>query len=263
LILDFCPLLVAGAIRNNRRRIARSPPSYRERFGAYAMETHIVKNEKTDRTLNAEAFLASAGTARTIVEYKRKDIIFAQGDVCEDVMYIQKGDVKLSVVSKSGKEAVVAILKAGDFVGEGALAGQTLRISTATAATSATLLVVGLKAMIRMLHEEHTLSDRFITYILERSIRIQEDLVDQLFNSSEKRLARALLLLARYGNEENPQSDIPRVSQETLAEMIGTTRSRVNMFMNKFKKLGFVEYKNQNDGVHVNDSLLSVVLQDL
>jgi CRP/FNR family transcriptional regulator, cyclic AMP receptor protein len=208
---------------------------------------------------DAQAFLDSAGLARTIVEYKPKDTIFAQGDLCKEVMYIQKGEVRLSVVSKTGKEAVVAILKPGDFVGEGGLAGQPLRIATATAASHATLLVIGLKEMIRVLHAEHTLSDRFITYMLERNIRIEEDLIDQLFNSSEKRLARTLLLLARYGKEEKPHWDVPKVSQETLAEMIGTTRSRVNFFMNKFKKLGFIEY---NGGLHVNDSLLSVVLHD-
>jgi CRP/FNR family cyclic AMP-dependent transcriptional regulator len=216
------------------------------------------KKPKT-RSFDAQAFLDSAGAARTIVEFQRKDTIFSQGDVCKDVMYIQKGEVRLSVVSKSGKEAVVAILKPGDFVGEGGLAGQPLRIATATAATPATLLVIGLKEMIRVLHAEHTLSDHFITYMLERNIRIEEDLIDQLFNSSEKRLARTLLLLARYGKEEKPQWNVPKVSQETLAEMIGTTRSRVNFFMNKFKKLGFINY---NGGLHVNDSLLSVVLHD-
>jgi CRP-like cAMP-binding protein len=214
---------------------------------------------KKNGAFNAQAFLDSAGLARTIVEYKPKDTIFSQGDICKEVMYIQKGEVRLSVVSKTGKEAVVAILKPGDFVGEGGLAGQPVRIATATAASSATLLVIGLKEMIRVLHAEHTLSDRFIAYMLERNTRIEEDLIDQLFNSSEKRLARTLLLLARYGKQEKPQWDIPKVSQETLAEMIGTTRSRVNFFMNKFKKLGFIEY---NGGLHVNDSLLSVVLHD-
>jgi CRP/FNR family transcriptional regulator, cyclic AMP receptor protein len=218
-----------------------------------------VKKTKKNGAFNAQAFLDSAGLARTIVEYKPKDTIFSQGDVCKEVMYVQKGEVRLSVVSKIGKEAVVAILKPGDFVGEGGLAGQPLRIATATAASPVTLLVIGMKEMIRVLHAEHTLSDRFITYMLERNIRIEEDLIDQLFNSSEKRLARTLLLLARYGKREKPQWDIPKVSQETLAEMIGTTRSRVNFFMNKFKKLGFIKY---NGGLHVNDSLLSVVLHD-
>ena len=223
--------------------------------------TKGTKNPKT-RSFDAQAFLDSAGVARTIVEFQKKDTIFTQGDLCKDVMYIQKGDVRLSVVSKTGKEAVVAVLKPGDFLGEGGLAGQPLRIATATAVSPTTLLVIGLKEMIRVLHAEHTLSDHFITYMLERNIRIEEDLIDQLFNSSEKRLARALLLLARYGKQEKPQWDVPKVSQETLAEMIGTTRSRVNLFMNKFKKLGFINYNNYNDGLHVNDSLLSVVLHD-
>ncbi len=210
-------------------------------------------------TFDTRAFLDSAGVARKIVEFQKKDTIFRQGETCKDVMYIQKGMVKLSVVSNAGKEAVVAMLKPGDFVGEGSLAGQPVRIATATAVTSATLLVIGLQEMIRVLHAEHGLSDRFITYVLERNIRIEADLIDQLFNSSEKRLARTLLLLARYGNQEKPQWAIPKVSQETLAEMIGTTRSRVNFFMNKFKKLGFITY---DDGLHVNKSLLSVVLHD-
>jgi CRP/FNR family cyclic AMP-dependent transcriptional regulator len=218
-----------------------------------------VKKTKKSGAFNAQAFLDSAGIARTIVEFQRKETIFSQGDVCKEVMYIQKGQVKLSVVSNNGKEAVVAMLKPGDFVGEGGLAGQPVRIATATAATNATLLVIGLKEMIRVLHSEHALSDRFITYMLGRNIRIEEDLIDQLFNSSEKRLARSLLLLARYGKQDQPKWILPKVSQETLAEMVGTTRSRVNVFMNKFRKLGFIKY---NGGLHVNDSLLSVVLHD-
>jgi len=213
----------------------------------------------TNGSFNVQAFLDSAGVARNIVEFQSKDTIFSQGDAGKDVMYIQKGTVKLSVVSKTGKEAVVAMLKPGGFIGEGALAGQPLRIATATAATNVTLLVIGLSEMIRVLHAEHAFSDRFIAYMVERNIRIEEDLIDQLFNSSEKRLARTLLLLARYGNHEKPQFVLPKVSQETLAEMIGTTRSRVNFFMNKFKRLGFINY---DGGLHVNDSLLSVVLHD-
>ena len=208
---------------------------------------------------NVQTFLDYAGVARTSEEFQAKDTIFSQGDIGKDVMYIQKGSVKLSVVSTTGKEAVVAILKSGNFVGEGALAGQPMRIATATAVTPVTLLVIGLKEMIRVLHAEHAFSDRFISYMVERNIRIEEDLIDQLFNSSEKRLARTLLLLARYGNHEKPQFVLPKVSQETLAEMIGTTRSRVNFFMNKFKKLGFINY---DGGLHVNDSLLSVVLHE-
>jgi CRP/FNR family cyclic AMP-dependent transcriptional regulator len=210
-------------------------------------------------SFNVQAFLDSAGVARTIAEFQAKDTVFTQGDVGEDVLYIQKGSVKLSVVSKAGKEAVVAMLKPGDFAGEGVLAGQPVRIATATAATPVTVLVIGLKEMIRVLHSEHAFSDHFISYMVGRNIRIEEDLIDQLFNSSEKRLARALLLLARYGNHEKPQFVLPKVSQETLAEMVGTTRSRVNFFMNKFKKLGFINY---DGGLHVNDSLLSVVLHD-
>jgi CRP/FNR family transcriptional regulator, cyclic AMP receptor protein len=210
-------------------------------------------------TFEVQAFLDSAGLARTIMEFQAKDTIFTQGDLGKDVMYIQKGSVKLSVVSKTGKEAVVAMLKPGDFVGEGALAGQPMRMATATAIVPVTLLVIGLKEMIRVLHVEHEFSDRFIAYMVGRNIRIEEDLVDQLFNSSEKRLARTLLLQARYGNHEKPQFVLPKISQETLAEMVGTTRSRVNFFMNKFKKLGFIDY---DGGLHVNDSLLSVVLHD-
>jgi len=208
---------------------------------------------------NVQAFLDSTGVARTIVEFQAKDTIFSQGDAGKDVLYIQKGSVKLSVVSNTGKEAVVAMLKPGNFIGEGALAGQPVRIATATAATPVTVLAIGLKEMIRVLHAEHAFSDRFISYMVERNIRIEEDLIDQLFNSSEKRLARTLLLLARYGNHEKPQLVLPKMSQETLAEMVGTTRSRVNFFMNKFKKLGFINY---DGGLHVNDSLLSVVLHD-
>ena len=208
---------------------------------------------------NPQAFLDSAGLARKIKEYRKAETIFSQGDPCKSVMYVQRGEVRLSVVSKTGKEAVVAILGPGDFVGEGALAGQPVRMATATAATPATLLVIDIKEMNRVLLAEPALSYRFITYILERNIRIEEDLIDQLFNSSEKRLARTLLLLARYGMQEKPHWVLPRVSQETLAEMIGTTRSRVNFFMNKFKKMGFIKY---NGKLQLNAALLNVVLLD-
>ena len=174
-------------------------------------------------------------------------------------MYIQKGGVKLSVVNEVGKEAVVAILGPGDFFGEGGMAGQPVRMGAATAITATTLLVIQKKEMIRMLHAEHEFSDRFVAYMLSRNIRIEEDLIDQLFNSSEKRLARTLLLLARYGKQDQPQKMLPKVSQEMLAEMVGTTRSRVNFFMNKFRKLGFIRY---NGGLHINSSLLSVVLHE-
>ena len=208
---------------------------------------------------SAQAFLNSAGVARRIIEYRKSQKIYAQGDPTNTVLYIQKGEIKLSVVNEVGKEAVVAMLGRGDFFGEGGLAGQTARMGTATAITPTTLLVIEKKEMVRMLHAEQEFSDRFMTYVLARNIRIEQDLIDQLFNSSEKRLARTLLLLARYGKEDQPQKMLPKVSQETLAEMIGTTRSRVNFFMNKFKKLGFIKY---NGGLHINTSLLSVVLHD-
>jgi CRP/FNR family cyclic AMP-dependent transcriptional regulator len=208
---------------------------------------------------NAQLFLDSAGVARKVVEIPIKATIFAQGDPAKTVMYIQKGRVKLSVVNETGKEAVVAVLGPNDFLGEGCLTGQPIRMSTAAAIAPSTLLVIEKEEMIRVLHEEHELSDRFISYMLSRNIRVEEDLVDQLFNSTEKRLARTLLLLARYGKENQPQKVVPKVSQEVLAEMIGTTRSRVNLFMNKFKKLGFIKY---NGGLHIDSSLLSVVLHD-
>jgi CRP/FNR family transcriptional regulator, cyclic AMP receptor protein len=197
--------------------------------------------------------------ARKVKEFKKAEIIFSQGDDAESVMYLQEGGVKLSVVSEVGKEAVVAILGPGDFFGEGCLAGQPIRMGTATAVTPSTVLVIEKSEMLKVLHEQHALSDRFITFMLARNIRIEEDLIDQLFNSSEKRLARTLLLLARYGKEDQPHGLVPKVSQETLAEMVGTTRSRVNFFMNKFRKLGFIKY---NGGLQINTSLLSVVLHD-
>jgi CRP/FNR family cyclic AMP-dependent transcriptional regulator len=203
--------------------------------------------------------LDSADIPKTIVEYIESAAIFVQGDPCHSVMYIYDGTVRLSVLSHAGKEAIVAMLGPGDFLGEGALAGQRVRMGTATAVSPARVLVVPKDEMIRLLREEPGFSDRFIEYMLYRNIRIEEDLVDQLFNSSEKRLARTLLLLARYGKEDKPQGVLPKLSQEMLAEMIGTTRSRVNFFMNKFRKLGFIEY---NGGLKVNTSLLSVVLHD-
>jgi len=208
---------------------------------------------------DAQAFLDSVGVARKVTEFKRKEAIFSQGDPAKNVLYIQKGGARLSVVNEAGKEAVVAVLGPGDFFGEGCLAGQSLRIGTATAVAPTTVLVIEKNEMIRVLHVEHAFSDRFISYMLSRNIRIEEDLVDQLFNSSEKRLARTLLLLARYGKEDKPQKVLPKISQEMLAEMIGTTRPRVNFFMNKFRKLGFIKY---NGGLHIDTSLLSVVLHD-
>ncbi len=210
---------------------------------------------------NAQAFLDSSGVAKTVAEYGRDETIFTQGDACVHVMYIQTGGVKLSVLSKTGREAVVAMLGPGDFFGEGCLAGQPVRMGSATAITPSVILLVGKEKMVRLLHKQHGLSDRFITHMLSRNIRIEEDLVDQLFNSSEKRLARTLLLLARYGKQDVPARVVPKISQETLAAMVGTTRSRVNFFLNKFKKLGFIEY-NGEVPLKINNSLLSVVLHD-
>src|SRR5271157_2743381 len=214
---------------------------------------------KKGRTFDARAFLESAGVARKIVEYRRSEKIYSQGDPAKGVKYIQEGSVKLSVVNEVGKEAVVAILGPGDFFGEGCLAGQPVCMGTAAAIVPTSILFIEKNEMLRVLRTEHALSDLFISHMLARNIRIEEDLVDQLFNSSEKRLARTLLLLARYGKEDQPHGMVPKVSQETLAGMIGATRSRVNFFMNKFKKLGFIKY---NGGLQVNTSLLSVVLHD-
>jgi len=208
-----------------------------------------------------QGFLDSSGVAKTIVRYGRGDTVFTQGQPCDHVMYIQSGGIKLSVLSKTGREAVVAMLGPGDFFGEGALAGQPLRMGSASAITPSVVLLIRKEKMIRLLHKQHGMSDRFIAHMLARNIRIEEDLIDQLFNSSEKRLARALLLLARYGKNDKPTRVVPKISQETLAEMIGTTRSRVNFFLNKFKKLGFIEYDGEIP-LKINNSLLSVVLLD-
>jgi CRP/FNR family transcriptional regulator, cyclic AMP receptor protein len=218
----------------------------------------IMKSKQTG-TFNVQSFLDSSGIARKLVKYQRGEVIFTQGDPCEHVLYIQKGGVKLSVLSTSGREAVVAMLGPSEFFGEGCLAGQPVRMGSATATTDSTILLVDKDQMVRLLHKQHALSDRFIAHMLARNIRIEEDLVDQLFNSSEKRLARALLLLARYGKHDKPARAVPPITQETLAEMVGTTRSRVNFFMKKFQRLGFIDYKN---GLKVNNSLLTVVLHD-
>jgi CRP/FNR family transcriptional regulator, cyclic AMP receptor protein len=208
---------------------------------------------------DVQKFLESAGVARKVVTFDKSENIFTQGDIAKHVMYIQQGGVKLSVVNATGKEAVFAVLGPEDFFGEGCLAGQAIRMGSAATTSPTTVMVIDKDEMLRVLHTEHEFSDRFISYMLSRNIRVEEDLVDQLFNSTEKRLARALLLLARYGKKNNSQKILPKVSQETLAEMIGTTRSRVNLFMNKFKRLGFI---NNADGLEINSSLLSVVLHD-
>jgi CRP/FNR family transcriptional regulator, cyclic AMP receptor protein len=214
---------------------------------------------KSRPAFDLPGFLSSAGASRRVVEFRRKDRIFSQGDPASTVLYIQEGAVRLSVISAAGKEAVVGMMGPGDFFGEGCLAGQPLRMGSATALVPTRLLIVQKKTMVRMLHEQHELADRFIGYMLSRNIRIEEDLIDQLFNSSEKRLARALLLLARYGMAGPPRRLRVKVSQEILAEMVGTTRPRVNYFMNKFRKLGFIEY---NGGIQINEALLSVVLHE-
>ena len=217
-----------------------------------------MKKDKTS-PFTAQAFLDSTGVARKVVEHQRKATIFAQGDLSTHVMYIQKGAVKLSVVNEVGKEAIIAMLGPGDYFGEGCLAGQKICLGTATAMTHSTVLAIEKGEMQQVLHREHAFSDHFIKYMLSRNIRVEEDLIDQLFNSTEKRLARTLLQLARYGKKDEPHKVLATISQETLAEMVGTTRPRVNFFMNKFKKLGFI---NTNGGLHINNSLLTVILHD-
>jgi CRP/FNR family transcriptional regulator, cyclic AMP receptor protein len=214
---------------------------------------------KKKSVFDAQVFLQSVGASRRPEEFRKKQAIFSQGDAADTVMYVQKGSVKLTVVNEVGKEAVVAIFGSGDFFGEGGIAGQKVRMATATAIAPTTVLVIGKDEMVRLLHTEPSMSDRFITYMLSRNIRVEADLIDQLFNSTEKRLARTLLLLARYGKDDAPVRVFQKISQETLAEMIGTTRSRVNMFMNKFRKLGFIDY---NGGIKINRSLLTVVLHE-
>jgi len=215
---------------------------------------------KKKPAFNAQGFLDSSGAARQIVEYRRLENIYVQGDLATRIFYIQRGGVKLTVVNEVGKEAVVALLGPGDFFGERGLAGQLVRIGTATTITPTTLFVIDKKEMVRVLHTEPAFSDRFVAYMISRNIRIEQDLIDQLFNSSEKRLARTLLLLTRYGMQDEPETMLPKVSQETLAEMIGATRSRVNFFMTKFRKLGFINY--DKGGLQIDSSLLRVVLHE-
>ncbi len=214
---------------------------------------------KRKREFEPESFLATIGVGGKVVVFPKKEPVFAQGDAADSVFYIQEGKIRLTVVSKVGKEATLGILSEGEFFGEGGLAGQPLRMGSATAMTDCELLRIDKKAMMEALHREHEFSDLFVAYLLARNIRYEEDLVDQLFNSSEKRLARILLLLAHFGKEGKPETVVPKISQETLAEMVGTTRSRVSFFMNRFRKLGFIHY---NGGMQVHSSLLSVVLHD-
>ena len=216
------------------------------------MKPKKLKKNGNIESFDPQVFLDTAGVARNIAEFRRSESIYAQGDAANSVMYVQKGSVKLSVVNGSGKEAVVAMFGPNDFFGEGCMAGQSIRMGSATAIAPTTVLVIEKDELLRALHSEHELSDHFIGYMLAHNIRVEEDLIDQLFNSSEKRLARTLLLLARYGKQEQPDRILTKVSQETLAKMIGTTRSRVNFFMNKFRKLGFIKY---NGGIEINTSL--------
>jgi len=217
------------------------------------------KSVKKKREFNPKDFLATIGEGRRVVVFPKKSTIFTQGEAADAVFYIHSGQVRLTVVSQSGKEATVGILNSGDFFGEGALAGQAQRMGSANALSDCDLLRIEKTAMVSALHREHAFSDLFVAYLLSRNIRYEADLVDQLFNSSEKRLARILLLLAHFGKDGAPQTVIPKISQETLAEMIGTTRSRVSYFMNRFRKLGFIHY---NGGLQVHSSLLSLVLHD-
>ena len=214
---------------------------------------------KAEPAFSTEAFLNASVPGTKTLTFGPTSTIYGQGSPADAVLYVQQGDVRLAVLSRSGKEAVVGILGRGDFFGEGALAGQPVRLATASALTTSTVLLVPLPQMRRLLHEQHTFADRFLAHMLARNSRLEADLVDQLFNASEKRLARTLLLLAHYGKPEGPRRVLPKVSQEVLAEMVGTTRSRVNMFMNKFRRLGFIEY---NGEIVVHHALLSVVLHD-
>jgi CRP/FNR family cyclic AMP-dependent transcriptional regulator len=214
---------------------------------------------KTQSPFDPKSFLARIGDGRGIAKYRKDEIVYSQGDPADAVFYMQKGKVKLTVVSEQGKEAVIAFLGADEFFGEGCLAGQTQRIATVTTMMDSVIVRLDKTAIVRVIHEEPAFSEKFISHLLGRSIRVEADLVDQLFNSSEKRLARLLLLLANFGKEGSPEPMIPKISQETLAEMIGTTRSRVSFFMNKFRKLGFIEY---NGSIEVHSSLLNVVLHD-
>ena len=236
-------------------RLPQNGPTFQTKLNAVGRRVAA----KKVRAFDPHAFLATIGEGRKSVLFQSKQGIFAQGDSADAVFYIQAGKVKLTVVSKTGKEATVAILGDRDFFGEGSLAGQTLRMGSATAMTDCAILRIDKKAMIEALHREHEFSDLFVAYLLARNIRFEEDLVDQLFNSSEKRLARILLLLARFGKEGVPEPVVPKISQETLAEMIGTTRARVSFFMNRFRKLGFIHY---NGGLQVHSSLLNIVLND-
>jgi CRP/FNR family cyclic AMP-dependent transcriptional regulator len=220
----------------------------------------MAKKPKKAEPFGVHEYLSNAGLSRRIAKFKKRQVIFSQDDPCDDVLYIQSGNAKLTVVNPQGKEAVLAIVGPGDFLGEGCIIGNPVRLATATAIAPLSAMSIKKKEIIRVLRDEQEFSGKFISYMLERNIKIEADLVDQLFNSSEKRLARALLILARYGKEGEPETMVAKISQETLAELVGTTRSRVNFFMNKFRKLGFIDYNG--GGMQVHSSLLNVVLHD-
>jgi CRP/FNR family cyclic AMP-dependent transcriptional regulator len=239
-------------------KIARTKPIRRIDTAAQN-SSRARRGSKSGREFDPHAFLATMGLGRKAMLLPKKQTIFVQGDPADAVFYLQTGKVKLTVVSKTGKEATIGILNDGSFFGEGSLAGQPLRMGSAMAMTDCALLRIDKKAMVDALHREHEFSDLFVAHLLARNVRYEEDLVDQLFNSSEKRLARVLLMLAHFGKDGVPETVIPKISQESLAEMIGTTRSRVSFFMNRFRKLGFIHY---NGGLEVHSSLLSVVLHD-
>jgi CRP/FNR family cyclic AMP-dependent transcriptional regulator len=239
------------------KQVSKPPPARRTKAAGMVIPRTRVKSM---RLFDPRAFLSEAGLGRKIVDITKGQTIFSQGDQADTVFYIQSGQIKLQVISSNGKEATVALLGPKDFVGEECVAGaQPLRMATAVSLAAGTMLQIEKQQMVRALHEHHALSDIFVAYLLSRNIRVQADLVDQLFNSSEKRLARALLLLAQFGKEGAPETVIPKISQEALAEMVGTTRSRINFFMNRFRKLGFIEY---NGTLRVHSSLLGVVLHD-
>src|SRR6202171_3128653 len=219
----------------------------------------MAKKPKKTEPFDVRQYLSDAGVSRRIASFKKGQVIFSQDDSCDDVLYIQSGNAKLTIVNPQGKEAVLAILGPGDFLGEGCIIGNPVRMATATALAPVSATIIDRKEMMRVLHKHPEFAEKFIHYMLERNIKIEADLVDQLFNSSEKRLARALLILARYGKKGEPETLVAKISQETLAELVGTTRSRVNFFMNKFRKLGFIHY---NGGLQVHSSLLNVVLHD-
>jgi CRP/FNR family cyclic AMP-dependent transcriptional regulator len=221
--------------------------------------TKVSRKSKKTAGFSVDEYLSNAGNSRRLAKYKKGQVLFSQDDPSTNVMYIQAGNAKLTIVNPQGKEAVLAILGPGDFVGEGCIIGNPVRMATATAIAPLNATIIDKKEIMRVLHEQGEFAERFINYMLERNIKIEADLVDQLFNSSEKRLARALLILARYGKAGEPETLVAKISQETLAELVGTTRSRVNFFMNKFRKLGFIHY---NGGLQVHSSLLNVVLHD-